>query len=178
MSTQLGSIASPGGWVCVCALYLCLYLLLQRTTLSGNKAEPEPLTRDDQKDVYLILNASHLVLQMVPSALSSSHRNRDLNCFIPVIRFLLCLPLLLSRLINPHRCRLSPAAWAPASSSPAALLPTRPRSAKRWRFTVCWSWISTPLKVRQPNVHFCLISQSCCFSMERLMVTYCAQLRE
>lgn len=70
-----------GYFICVC-IYCC------SAQLCRNKAEPEPLTRDDQKDVYLILNAAHLVLQMVPTVLLSSRRNRDLNCFTPFIRFL------------------------------------------------------------------------------------------
>lgn len=66
-------------FICVC-IYCC------SAQLCRNKAEPELLSCDDQKDVYLILNAAHLVLQMVPTVLSS-RRNRDLNCFIPFIRF-------------------------------------------------------------------------------------------
>lgn len=61
------------------------------------------------------------------------------------------LTFFLSRPTRPHPGRLSPAASAPASSSPAAPLPTRPLSARRWRFTVCWWWISTPSKVRLPR---------------------------
>lgn len=61
------------------------------------------------------------------------------------------LTFFLSRPTCPHPGRLSPAASAPASSSPAAPLPTRPLSARRWRFTVCWWWISTPSKVRLPR---------------------------
>lgn len=65
------------------------------------------------------------------------------------------LTFLSSRPTHPHPARLSPAASAPASSSPAALLPTRPLSVRRWRFIVCWWWISTPLKVRPPRMgHF------------------------
>lgn len=67
-----------------CVLYLCLYLLLQQLCFVKTK----PLRRDDQKDECLILNAAHLLLQMVPTVLLSPHRNRDLNCSIPFIRSL------------------------------------------------------------------------------------------
>lgn len=157
VSTHLGSEVSP--WGIRLYFYLCLYLLLQRTASWENKAELDPLTRDGQKDVYLILNAAHLVLQIAQTVLLSWSRNRDLNCFL-FFRFLFVSTSapVLSHKIYICFSRLSPAAWAPASSSPAALLPTRPPSVKRWRFTVCSSWISTPLKVRQPDVGFHLIS--------------------
>lgn len=56
---------------------------------------------------------------------------------------------LVSCLINECSTRLFPAAWAPANCSPAALHHMNPPLAKRWRFTVCWLWTSTPLKVRE-----------------------------
>lgn len=120
--------------------------------------EPRPYTCDAQADVYLLLNVPHLVQQMVHAVLWSSGRKWVGFFGLFCVLFIGYLAFFLSCLINPHPCRLSPAASAPASSSPAALLPTRPLLAKRWRFTVCWSWISTPLKVRQWDVHFYLIS--------------------
>lgn len=104
MSTQLGCVAAPRGQVCA---FICVCIYCCSAQLWGNGAHPEPLTRDDQEDVYLILNAAHLVLQMVPTVPLSSGRNRDLNCFI---RFLFVPAPLLSRLINLHHYRLSPAA--------------------------------------------------------------------
>lgn len=91
---------------------VCIYCRSKR--LCGNKAEPESLTRDDQKDVYLILNATHLVLQMVPAVLLSSRRNRVLNCFIPFIRF---LPISTSLPVLSHKSTSFQALSSSVSSS-------------------------------------------------------------
>lgn len=73
----------------------------------------------------------------------------NLRCYYyPLFVFSLFAHVRLYCLINESSSRPFPAAWAPANFSPVALPHTNHLSAKRWRFTVCWLWINTPLKVR------------------------------
>lgn len=142
----------------------------------------EPLVYDDQDDVYLILNAAHLLEQMVPTVLFAPPTQT--HCVLyPLFFFLFFLSFVMHHIcLCPHLSlrpisyiyRRSPAAWALASFSPAALLHMRPPLVRRWRFTVCSSWISTPLKVRQLRLHFHLNLMSCWIHMKLLMIK-CAQ---
>lgn len=96
----------------------------------------------------IILNGAHLVPQMVLAVLLRSHRS-NLKCYYYHLLVFSSIPhVLLYCLIHDCSSRPFPAAWAPANSSPVALHHTNPPSEKRWRFIVCWLWISTPLKVR------------------------------
>lgn len=73
----------------------------------------------------------------------------NLRCYYyPLFVFSWFAHVRLYCLINESSSRPFPAAWAPANFSPVALHHTNHLSAKRWRFTACWLWINTPLKVK------------------------------
>lgn len=77
-----------------------------------------------------------------------THRS-NLRCYYyPLFILSLFAHVRLYCLINESSSRPFLAAWAPANFSPVALHHTNHLLAKRWRFTVCWLWINTPLKVR------------------------------
>lgn len=115
------------------------------TLLCKDKSRPHVISI---KDVCLDLNSTQLLPQMLLAALLSMHRrNGGLEQPFTIYLFSYCLSFC-PALKTPYATRLSPPASALASSSPAAPPPTRPLLVKKWRFTVCLSWISTPLKVR------------------------------
>lgn len=74
-----------------CPLILVLHLP-QRTGVHLVFVFTEQLCKDQavrlSQDVYLILNAAHLLLQMVLTVPFSLHRNKDLSCCLPFTRFL------------------------------------------------------------------------------------------
>lgn len=141
MPAQLGSLSSPRGQVYT---FICVCIYCQS---ASHMWWPEWCL----PDFKMLHICCHRWCRLCCS--HSSCWNGDLNCFINLCLALSAL-LFLFHHINLHPSRLSLAVWAPASSSPAALLPTRLPSGKRWRFTICWLWINTPLKVRQQNIHF------------------------
>lgn len=85
MSTQLGPAASPRGQVG--AVFVFEFTAAAHDFVETKQSQSP--TCDDQKDVYLILNAAHVVLQLVPTVLLSSCRNPHLNELILFIRLLL-----------------------------------------------------------------------------------------